>query len=376
MSFFDKLLNKLFASSVGKKAFCSNPYLGLVIDAEDCDVIADEQFRVGMAFQHGQFMLPQDNKKALEYYRKAAERGHAVAQLFMVMGMMQYHDDHNEEVMKWLHKAAEQGEKQALYNLAISYHRGYIGGVANIERSTSLFHAAAEKGYGAACARYALLFLNGEDGIKKNVPIAKFWALEAYGFGDEKDGQLLKQVINEDDLVDGQINTTKIYNEAAEAGEAHALFKIGNAYIDKDMNKAVEYWQKASDMGNNYAKCNLARFFRQEKKDYQKANALFEETALNGIEEAQQALAESYYYGLGVEKDIAKAWEWNEKALNLGYTPARYLLAVMCLQNSLADILPDKVMRGMSYMEQAAMDNYQPALDFYQKQAANQKNQE
>lgn len=373
MSFFDKLLNKLFASSVGKKAFCSNPYLGLVIDAEDCDVIADEQFRVGMAYQHGQFMLPQDNKKALEYYRKAAERGHAVAQLFMVMGMMQYHDDHNEEVMKWLHKAAEQGEKQALYNLAISYHRGDIGGAANIERSTSLFNAAAEKGYGAACARYALLFFNGEDGIKKNIPIAKFWALEAYGYGDEEDGQLLKQIVNEDDLVDGQINTTKIYNEAAEAGEAHALFKIGNAYIDKDINKAVEYWQKASDMGSNYAKCNLARYFRQEKKDYHKANALFEEAALNGIEEAQQALAESYYYGFGVEKDVAKAWEWNEKALNLGYTPARYLLAVMCLQNSLAEILPDKVMRGMSYMEMAANDNYQLAIDFYQK---NQKNQE
>lgn len=132
------------------------------------------------AYQHALNLCFHKITKALEYYRKAAERGHAVAQLFMVMGMMQYHDDHNEEVMKWLHKAAEQGEKQALYNLAISYHRGDIGGVANIERSTSLFHAAAEKGYGAACARYALLFFNGEDGIKKNVPIAKFWALEAY----------------------------------------------------------------------------------------------------------------------------------------------------------------------------------------------------
>lgn len=371
MSFFDKILNKLFAVSVGKKAFCSNPYLGLVIDAEDEDIIADEQFRIGMAYQHGQYMLPQDYKKAIEYYRKAAERGHAVAQLFMVMGMMKYQDDHNEEVMNWLQKAAEQGERQAMYNLAISYHRGDIEGVPNIERSTSLFHAAAEKGYGAACARYALLFLNGEDGIKKNVPIAKFWALEAYGFGDEQDGEVLKHIISEEDLVDGQIDTTKIYNDAAEAGEAHALYKIGNAYIGQNINKAVEYWQKASDLGSNYAKCNLARYFRQEKKDYQKANELFEEAALKGIEEAQQALAESYYYGFGVDKDVAKAWEWNEKALNLGYTPARYLLAVMCLQNSMADILPDKVMRGMSYMEQAANDKYQLALDFYKNQSTN-----
>jgi hypothetical protein len=29
------------------------------------------------------------------------------------------------------------------------------------------------------------------------------------------------------------------------------------------------------------------------------------------------------------------------------------------------DILPDKVMRGASYMEQAAMNGYEPAINFY-----------
>ena len=37
------------AKSLGKKAFTNNPYLGMVIDASDSDVIADEQFR----FPHG-----------------------------------------------------------------------------------------------------------------------------------------------------------------------------------------------------------------------------------------------------------------------------------------------------------------------------------
>lgn len=32
--------------------------------------------------------------------------------------------------------------------------------------------------------------------------------------------------------------------------------------------------------------------------------------------------------------------------------------------SDMQEILPDKVLRGMSYMEQAAMDNYEPALDF------------
>lgn len=369
MGFFYKyIIHPLISKSLGKKSFTNDPYLGMCIEADENDVIADEQFRIGMAYQNGAYMLPQDIKKALKYYRKAAERGHAVAQLFMVMGMMRYNDDHNDEVMSWLQKAASQGERQAMYNLAISYHRGDIGEKPDIAKSTELFRRSAEKGYGAACSRYAILFLNGEDGVNKNLAVAKFWALEAYGLGDEQDGEVLKHILSEEDLIDGKIDSTKIYNEAAKAGEAHAMYKIGNAYIEQDLNKAVDYWQKASDMGSNYAKCNLARYYRQEKEDYATSNRLFEEVANNGIEEACQALAESWYYGYGIEKDVVKALEWNEKALNLGYTPARYLLAVMCMQNSLAKILPDKVLRGMSYMEQAAKDNYPLAIKFFENQ--------
>lgn len=367
MGFFYKhVMHPLLSKSLGKKSFTNDPYLGMCIEADDRDVIADEQFRIGLAYQIGAYMLPQDNNKALEYYRKAAERGHAVAQLFMMMGMMRYDDDHNDEVMSWLQKAASQGERKAMYNLAISYHRGDIDGKPDIAKSTELLRRSAEKGYAAACSRYAILFLNGEDGVNKNFAVAKFWALEAYALGGEQDKETLKHIICEDDLIDGKIDTAKIYNEAAEAGETHALFRIGNTYIEQDINKAVAFWQKASDMGSNYAKCNLARYYRQMKEDYVTSNLLFEEVANNGIEEACQALAESLYYGYGVEKDVAKALEWNEKALNLGYTPARYLLAVMCLQNSLDEILPDKVLRGMSYMEQAAKDNYPLAVKFFE----------
>lgn len=103
-------------------------------------------------------------------------------------------------------------------------------------------------------------------------------------------------------------------------------------------------------------------------KGYVTSNRIFEKAANNGIEEACQAIAESFYYGFGVEKDVAKALGWNEKALNLGYTPARYLLAVMCLQNSLTEILFDKVLRGMSYMEQAALDKYPLDIKFFEEQ--------
>ena len=96
MGFFYKhIIQPLMAKILGKKAFTNNPYLGMIIDASDSDVIADEQFRVGMAYYEGAYMLPKDMNKALSYFRKAAERGHALAQTFMVMGCMNYNDDHN-----------------------------------------------------------------------------------------------------------------------------------------------------------------------------------------------------------------------------------------------------------------------------------------
>ena len=74
MGFFYKhIIQPLIAKGIGKKAFTNNPYLGLVIDAPESDVIADEQFRVGMAYYEGAYMLPKDMDKALSYFKKAAE---------------------------------------------------------------------------------------------------------------------------------------------------------------------------------------------------------------------------------------------------------------------------------------------------------------
>ena len=160
MGFFYKhIIHPSLSRVVGRKAWTNNPYLGLVLDADEEDVIADELFRASLAYQDGLYSLPQDEKKAMDYCLKAANKGHAVAQLFMAQWLMKFHDDHNDNVMGWLMKAADQGERQSLYNLGISYHRGDIGGKTDIGKSHICFRASAEKLYGAACARMAVIFL-------------------------------------------------------------------------------------------------------------------------------------------------------------------------------------------------------------------------
>lgn len=345
-----------------------HPYISKIIEADDKDLIADEQFRLSVAYQNGSYMLSRNESKALEYCKKAAERGHAVAQLFMVQWLMRFPDDHNEDVMDWLVKAANQGERQAMYNLGISYHRGDIDEKVDIERSHRFIRMAAEKLYGAACARMAQTYLNGEDGIIANKAIAKFWAWEAHINGDQEDGGLFPHIVEDNDVVDGKLNWEKVYGDAAKSGERFAYHVMGTAYaLDlQNEEKAKECWTKASELGCIQSMYNLGVLL-QKSGTTDEVIKLYETAAKQGHEMAQYSLATIYYYGTGVSKDIAKAWYWTEKAINFGYTPARYLLAVMCLQNSLTAILPDKVLRGLSYMEQAAQDNYQPAIEFYKQ---------
>ena len=349
MGFFYKhFVHPLMSRVVDRKAMTNNPYLGLVLDADESDVIADELFRVSMAYQQGQYMLPQDDKKAKEYCQKAAERGHVIAQLFMAQWLMRFSDDNNKDVMDWLIKAADQGERQSLYNLGISYHRGDIDGKVNIKKSLPLFRRSAEKLYGPSCATIAI-----------------FWAWEAHLNGDKEDGGLFSHLMQNGDVVNDQLNWKKVYGEAAENGERFAYHVMGIAYSgEQDLEKAKECWSKASELGCIQSMYNLGILLQREGKN-EDAIKLYMTPAEQGDEMAQYALASMLYYGNGVDKDVKKAWYWNEKALNFGFTPARYLLAVMCMQNSMNDILPDKVMRGASYMEQAAMNGYEPAINFY-----------
>lgn len=53
-----------------------------------------------------------------------------------------------------------------------------------------------------------------------------------------------------------------------------------------------------------------------------------------------------YYQGLGVEKDIKKAWPYLERSLNFENNDTRYLFATMCFNNELQGVIPDIYGRG------------------------------
>lgn len=215
------------------------------------------------------------------------------------------------------------------------------------------------------------------EGVDKNLKIAKYWAwLDFANMPEEsRDQSVLRVMIEKEDVDEnGHIKFKKIIEEAAVAGERDAINNWATGLHNTgEKDKAIELWKKAALQGHPNALVNIARqHWTPQVKQYEKARKLFEEALKSGNEHAYNGLATIYYEGLGVEKDVAKAWSYLEKALNKGNTVARYLFAYMHVRNDIQEILPDKVLRGSNYLEQAVQDGYQPAIDLMHQIHSNQ----
>ena len=133
MGFFYKhIMPPLMSKSVGKKAFTNNPYLGMVIDALDSDVIADELFRVGMAYYEGAYMLPKDTDKALSYFRKHPNGMCNVARQCMAKNVKDY-----ERARVLFEEASKSGNEHAFYGLAVIYYQG-LGVTKDVKKHGSI----------------------------------------------------------------------------------------------------------------------------------------------------------------------------------------------------------------------------------------------
>lgn len=96
------------------------------------------------------------------WYRLAADKGHADAQLNM--GVMYFEglgvSKDPQESVKWYVKAAEQGEAMALYNLGQMYLLGQ-GIPPDRDRAVQWFQKAAKQGFDPAKKKLHYLGLGG-----------------------------------------------------------------------------------------------------------------------------------------------------------------------------------------------------------------------
>ena len=200
-----------------------------VVDKPKPQENADKYYKRGESFYWGRLGASIDYRLAAEWYKKAAEQGHADAQLRLgVMyskGRGVPRDD--KQAVEWFRKSAEQGHADAQYNLGLMYLREE-GVALDDKQAAEWFRKSAEQGHAAGQNTLGVMYKYGR-GVTQDYRQAVEWCRKSAEQGHDT----------------GQFNLGKMYED-------------GNG-VPKDTKQAIEWYRKASEQGHAEANEALAR---------------------------------------------------------------------------------------------------------------------
>lgn len=271
--------------------------------------VAEAQLNLGNAYFHGKGVT-QDYQEAARLYRLAADQGDATAQnnieWIFHEGLGCPEDPLDAE--KWFLKSANNGERRAAANLAWMYARGVYG-------------SGKFTGQGAEAQIQS-------GGLAPNHKFAKQWMLKAVDLdtaeGQYLMGSLLANMVNDRGVYDYSAapEAAEYFLETAEQGHANAQYELGRLhYLEKlgaSRTDSIPWYLKAAAQGHLRAQQYVARLkIQYPDNELLKSVGLIETLQSNAERDdlySQHELAKRYQSGDGVNKDLAKAFAWMEKA--------------------------------------------------------------
>jgi TPR repeat protein len=184
----------------------------------------EAMLQLGRLFNRGEYGVPKDDAKAVEWYRKAAEKGNHVAQVNLGIMYEKGHGVAKDEAraVEWYRKAAEKGNARAQFALGLMYTNGH--GVGRDEgKAVEWYRKAAEQGYARAQGWLGVMYT-------KNLGVTK------------------------DDA-----KAVEWYRMAAEQGEVFAQYNLAVMYINghgvaKDRAEAIQWLRRAAELGHEPAR--------------------------------------------------------------------------------------------------------------------------
>lgn len=284
----------------------------------------DAQYKVGLAYATGQ-IVSQNNEEALRWLKKAAEQGHPEAQYELGCicntehGSIKraFYDYHTGN--KWYKKAAKQGHVKAQCELGLAYCSGNWYLEKDLKAGVELIQSAADQGY--AEAQFSLGWAHAMDlGAQEDYRKATEWYRKAAAQGHVK---------AKEELV--ELEKILKWIEEANNGDKKVQHELARAYrngshIKVDLKKSLELQVKVADSGDPEALYELGNFAynRQYGLVESAAFTYFLRAATLGHKEAQVRVGDAYGYGyFGVTRDKEKAIFWYKKAEEQGHEKAK-----------------------------------------------------
>ena len=359
----------LLAPGANAEAPSPEEVKALLAEAEAGDFQA--QFELGELYAGGSG-VPKNDKKAVDWYRKAAEQGHAEA--MDNLGWM-YEDGRGvpKNVGKaayWFRRAVEAGREETRETLGAMYAAGRglpkdddvegmydagrifaegIGTERDDARAVHWFRKAAEKDHAEAWHSLGRMYERGE-GVPQNGAEAMKCYRKAAEQGYAEAWHSLGRMYELGEIVPkDEVEALKCYRKAAGAGRdgeaakaLDAMYAEGRG-VPADPAEAAAYWREAALRDHVEAQYRVARE-REEAGDREEAARWRVAAARNGHEaalawlrdqaekgdaEMRCTLAWMYEHGRGLPKDEAEAAAWYRRAAEQGHYDALFHLGKM-----------------------------------------------
>lgn len=218
-----------------------------------------------------------------------------------------------ELILKYYKLAAAQGNAEAHFRLYEMYYCAFEDFIdQDLETAREWLEKAVELGYTEAIYVAGRCYKEGEL-FEKNPDKAE----EYFKLVTEKDPNYGVKIGFLYDMFEDEENMYRWFKVAAEHGNSNAMELLGD-FCCEDPEEGFEWTLKAAERGENGA---------------------------------QHSLAERYYWGYGVERDLAKAFHWYQKSDTIASSQSR--------------------LGDYNYFGIGVNENWEEAVQWYQK-AANQ----
>ena len=273
-------------------------------------------------------------------------------------------------------------EKQGVFAGEAAYEIGNIyEEKGNLQGRVKWFEKSAKEGYDKGMCALGDCYLNGE-GVEKDLDKAMEWYQNAYDLHGEKEGYAANAI--------GVVYWNKSDRERAKVwiqrgvdlGNELAMWDMGYLYKNgfsengcwvHDDEKAMEYWEKTYEMHGEKATSaaiEIAKYYQYKDKEkamkwYQRAAELGNDSAMYELGEMYRGLMQFSLFGIAEEdaENAKKAMEWYQRAAELGNDSAMYELGKM-YQKKASSIR----------MNEEEMENAKKAIYWYQKVYENRGN--
>ena len=296
--------------------------------------------------------VAQDYKQAFEMYLKGAKAGDP--DCMDNLGMCYFWGHGTETDLQkaafYNEKAAKAGIVRAMFDMGLNYERGY-GVSQNIEKALFWLEKAAEENYPTALVELGDLYFVGEL-VEKDLEKSFQYYKKGVELGDHTSKLLLSTFYSKGLVVEKDLDKAKAldqeaydtyYELAVTEDDRDAQFRLGNFYyyglpligLDIDYSQAAEWYEKAAKNGLDHAQNNLANMYAYGvgvAQNYEKAFYWYSQAAERMNQEAMSNMANCYYMGRGVEQDYCKAAEFHTKAAHLGYANSQEVLGEMYME--------------------------------------------